>query len=68
MNKKQKQGALLVLVGLCMVFAAMFLYLAQQHQDQQAGESAAVLLRQLELSRMSVPAAPEMEIVPSVSR
>jgi sortase A len=61
MNKKQKQGVLMVLVGLCMVFAAMFLHLTQERQDAQAGENAAVLLRQLELSRMSVPAAPEME-------
>lgn len=63
MNKKQKQGALLTLVGLCMVLAAMFLYMAQQQQDKQAGENATVLLRQLELSRMSVPVAPEMEKV-----
>lgn len=60
MNKKQKRGALLVLMGLSMVFAAMFLHILEQRQDRQAGENAAVLLRQLELSRMSVPAAPEM--------
>lgn len=60
MNKKQKRGALLVLMGLSMVFAAMFLHIVEQRQDRQAGENAAVLLRQLELSRMSVPAAPEM--------
>ena len=60
MNKKQKRGALLVLLGLSMVFAAMFLHIVEQRQDRQAGENAAVLLRQLELSRMSVPAAPEM--------
>ena len=55
MNKKQKQGALLVLIGLCMVLAAMFLHTTQERQDMQAGENAAVLLEQLELSRMSVP-------------
>lgn len=60
MNKKQKRGALLVLMGLSMVFAAMFLHILEQRQDRQAGENAAVLLQQLELSRMSVPAAPEM--------
>ena len=60
MNKKQKRGALLVLMGLSMVFAAMFLHIVEQRQDRQAGENAAVLLQQLELSRMSVPAAPEM--------
>ena len=41
MNKKQKRGALLVLIGLSMVFAAMFLHIVEQRQDQQAGESAA---------------------------
>lgn len=60
MNKKQKQGALLVLIGLSMVFASMFLHMIDRRQDQQAGENAAILLQQLELSRMSVPAATEM--------
>ena len=60
MNKKQKQGALLVLMGLCMVFASLLLHVTELRQDQQAGESAAVLLQQLELSRMSVPGTPEM--------
>ena len=47
-------------MGLSMVFAAMFLHILEQRQDRQAGENAAVLLQQLELSRMSVPAALEM--------
>ena len=60
MNKKQKRGLLLVLMGLCMVFASLLLHVTELRQDQQAGENAAVLLQQLELSRLSVLGEPEL--------
>lgn len=60
MSNRQKRGCILVLVGLCMVLAAMGLHMAQQKQDDLAGENARVLLQQLELSRTPVPEiAPE---------
>lgn len=54
MTKRQKRGCIFVLLGLTLVFAAMGIHLAEQEQDARAGESAQILLRQLELSRGSV--------------
>ena len=41
-------------IGLCMVLAAMGLYLTHEQQDSMAGESAQILLEYLDLSR-SIP-------------
>ena len=40
MNKRQKRGCILVLIGLVMVFAAMVIHLTQEKQDTLAGETA----------------------------
>lgn len=54
MNRRQKRGCILVLVGIVMVFAAMVIHLAQKKQDTLAGETAQVLLQQLQLNKVSV--------------
>lgn len=64
MNKRQKRGCLLALLGLCMVLAAMGLHLAQEQQDALAGENAQVLLEYLDLDSNVPPAVtlpPETE-------
>lgn len=54
MNKKQKQGAILLLTGMVLVLCALGIHLAQLRQDKQAGETAAILLQQLELKNLPV--------------
>lgn len=56
MTKRQKRGWLLVFLGLCMVIASMFMHTTLENQDALAGENAAILLQQLQLSRTSLPA------------
>ena len=57
MTKRQKRGCLLVAMGLCMVLAAMGLYLTHEQQASMAGESAQILLEYMDLSR-SMPHPP----------
>lgn len=51
MNKLQKRGALILLAGLLLVAVALCMHLLQQKQDSLAGETAALILQQLELDR-----------------
>jgi len=62
MTKRQIRGCALVLVGLAMVFGAMFLHLAAEQQDAIAGEISQILLRQLKLNRITVDTIPEPTI------
>lgn len=55
MTKRQKEGWLLVLLGLSMVIASLLLHTTQEKRDTMAGENAAILLQQLQLNRMSIP-------------
>lgn len=57
MNKHRKRACVLLLAGLLFLCAALGIHLVQQKQDQLAGETATLLLQQLELNR--VPAAVE---------
>lgn len=61
MNKRQKRGCILVLIGLVMVFAAMVIHLTQEKQDTLAGETAQVLLQQLQLNKVSVDVPMDVE-------
>ena len=64
MTRRQKRGCMLVLLGLTLVLAAVALHLGEQQQDVRAGESAQILLQQLEMSRGEV-VLPEQGDVPS---
>jgi len=57
MTRRQKHGWLMVLLGLGMVLAAMFMHTTQEKQDALAGENSAILLQQLQLNRPSLPQA-----------
>lgn len=61
MTKRQKRGLMLVALGLSLVMAALGIHLAQEKRDALAGQSANVLLQQLQLSRTSLPAPDGME-------
>lgn len=61
MTKRQKRGWLLVLLGLSMVMASLLLHITHQRQDAMAGENAEILLQQLRLSRISLPAESETD-------
>lgn len=66
MTKRQKEGWLLVLLGLSMVLTSLMLHTAQERQDALAGETSEVLLQQLHLSRISVPNTLETQPEPDV--
>ena len=72
MNKQQKRGMLLLLAGLLLVGAALTIHMLQRQEDIMAGQTAQMLLQQLELSRVElpewdIPAVPE-ETTPTVSQ
>lgn len=72
MNKQQKRGLLLLLAGLLLVGAALTIHMLQRQEDIMAGQTAQMLLQQLELSRvelpeLDIPAVPE-ETAPTVSQ
>lgn len=48
MNKRQKQGVLLLLVGVILVLCGLGIHFAQERQDALAGQTAALLLQQLD--------------------
>lgn len=53
MSVRQKRGLLMVILGLSMVFAALWLHNTQEEQDMLAGQNSQVLL-----SRLEMPAIP----------
>lgn len=53
MTRRQKRGCALLVVSLVLVLSAMALHLAERQRDALAGENAQILLRQLELNRVS---------------
>ncbi len=59
MNKRQKRGLLLLAVGVMLVLSGLGLYLAQQQEDISAGQTAAVLLQQLENKTLPIETRPE---------
>lgn len=61
MNKKQKRGAILLLVGILLVLCGLGIHLAQQRQDALAGQTAALLLQQLEEKVLSVEPVPDTQ-------
>lgn len=61
MNKRQKRGFLLVLVGLVLVLSALGIHIVQQREDEQAGQTAALLLEQLEQKTQILPTQPETQ-------
>lgn len=52
MNKHQKRACVLLLAGLLLICSALCIHLVQLRQDTLAGQTAALLLQQLELNRM----------------
>lgn len=67
MNKLQKRGMLLVLAGLALVGAALTIHLLQRQQESLAGQSAQVLLQQLELDRTPLPTQANVESQPEAT-
>lgn len=59
MNKKQKRGAILLLVGVLLVLCGLGIHLVQQQQDTLAGQTAAMLYQQLEQKTLPVTPTPE---------
>ena len=49
MNKRQKRGLVLLAVGAILVLCGLGMHLAQQQEDIAAGQTAAILLQQLEV-------------------
>lgn len=54
MNKQQRRGCILLLVGIIMILAAMGIHTAQKKQDALAGQTAQVLLQQLQLNKVGI--------------
>ena len=54
MAKVQKRGLILVLAGLLLVAVALGMHLMQKKQDALAGQTAQMLLQQLELNRLVI--------------
>ena len=54
MNKRQKRGLVLLAVGILLVLSGLSIYISQQQEDIAAGQTAAVLLQQLEIKTSSV--------------
>ncbi len=48
MNKRQKRGLLILMVGVLLLFAGLGIHLAQQQEDAAAGRTATLLLQQLD--------------------
>lgn len=48
MNKRQKRGMFLLVLGLLLVLAALGIHIAQEMEDRRAGQTAAMLLEQLD--------------------
>lgn len=59
MNKRQKQGMLLLLAGVVLVLCGLGIHLAQERQDTMAGQTAALLLQQLD--QKALPSETETE-------
>lgn len=59
MNKHQKRACVLLLAGLLLVCTALGIHLAQLRQDAMAGQTAQLLLEQLELNRLPAPVPEE---------
>lgn len=59
MNKRQKRGIILVSAGLVLVLCALGVHLIQRRQDEVAGQTAALLLYQLEEKTLPTPTQPE---------
>lgn len=66
MTKMQKRGALILLAGLLLLGIALCIHLVQKKQDSTAGETAAILLQQLELDRPAIQPGPNVT-APEVS-
>ena len=65
MNKRQKRGLALLAVGLLLVMCGLGIHLAQQQEDISAGQTAAVLLQQLDSKIPQLNYKPENNTQPS---
>lgn len=65
MSRRQKRGCILMLLGLTLILCAVGIHLAEQQQDNRAGESAHILLQQLEMSRAEVVLPESGEGIPT---
>lgn len=61
MNKKQKQGAVLLVVGIVLVLCGLGIHIAQERQDALAGQTAALLLQQLDQKTLPVETPTDTE-------
>ena len=59
MNKHMKRACILLLAGLLLVCVALGIHLWQLRQETMAGQTAALLLQQLELNRLPMPETEE---------
>lgn len=63
MNRRQKNGLMLMVLGLLLLLGGFFLHYTQSRQDQLAGENAQILLQQLELNKFTVT-PPVLPVLP----
>lgn len=61
MNKRQIRGSILLCAGILLVCVALGIHLLEKHRDQMAGQTAQLLLQQLDLSKISTEQAPTLE-------
>ncbi len=62
MNKRQKRGLVLLAAGLMLVLGGLSVHLAQEHEDASAGQTAIILLQQLDDKTPSIEVeAPNVE-------
>ena len=54
MTARQKRGCALIAAGLVLILCAVGMQLMEQKQDELAGENAKILLRQLQLDRVTL--------------
>jgi sortase A len=59
MNKHKKRACVLLLIGLLLICAALGVHVTQLRQDKMAGQTASVLLQQLELNQIPITDAQE---------
>ena len=58
MSKKQKIGAILVAVGLMLVLSGLGIHLLQEQEEELAGQTAEILLKQLDNPAILSPEEP----------
>ena len=67
MGKKQKLGAILVAAGLMLVLCSLGIHLLQEQEEKLAGQTAEILLKQLENPTILSPKEPENTVTQHTS-